>query len=87
LLTRTGGWTFEEPPESAGVSTLAAALTAAFARSDFGALAVAREPASFLAALADAVTFAMYCGRSPTTAIADSLMRASPTCYGRSPTQ
>ena len=60
LLTRTGGWTFEEPPESAGVLTLAAALTAAVARSDFGALAVAREPASFLAALADAVTFAMY---------------------------
>jgi hypothetical protein len=60
LLTRTSGWTFEEPPESAGVSALAGALSTAVARSDFGALAVASEPASFLAALADAVTFAMY---------------------------
>jgi len=60
LLTRTGGWTFEEPPESAGASTLAAALSDAVAGSDVDALAAAREPTSFLAGLADAVSWAMY---------------------------
>ena len=60
LLTRTGGWTFDEPPESAGASTLAAALATAVAHGDVDALAVTRDATSFLAALADAVTWAMY---------------------------
>jgi hypothetical protein len=55
-----GGWGWEEPPESAGPARLAAALGAAVSRSDIGALAVVREPVSFLSALADAVTWAMY---------------------------
>ena len=60
LLTRTGDWGWDEPPESAGAARLAAALGAAVARSDVGALAAARGPASFFSALADAVTWAMY---------------------------
>jgi hypothetical protein len=60
LLTQTGGWDWEEPPESAGATRLAAALGAAVSRSDIGALAVARDPASLFAALADAVAWAMY---------------------------
>lgn len=60
LLVRTGGWEWEEPPQSAGAARLAEALGAAVARSDVGALAVAREPTSFLAGLADAVAWAMY---------------------------
>jgi hypothetical protein len=39
---------------------LAAALGDAVARTDVGTLALARQPASFLSALADAVTWAMY---------------------------
>jgi hypothetical protein len=60
LLTHSGGWRWEEPPDSAGAARLAAALGVAVARSDVGALALAREPASFFLALADAVTWAMY---------------------------
>jgi hypothetical protein len=60
LLTRTGGWDWEEPPESAGATRLAAALGGAVSRSGIGELAVAREPASLFSALADAVTWAMY---------------------------
>jgi hypothetical protein len=60
LLTQTGGCGWEEPPDSAGAARLAAALGAAVASCDVGALAVAREPASFFAALADAVTWAWY---------------------------
>ena len=48
LLTHSGGWRWEEPPESAGAARLAAALGVAVARSDVGALAVAREPAHAL---------------------------------------
>jgi hypothetical protein len=44
----------------AGPDQLADAVAGAVARSDVGALAVAREPASFLLALADSVTWAMY---------------------------
>lgn len=60
LLIRTGGWTFDEPPESAGAQARATALAAAVARSDFGALAVARDPESLLPALTQAVSLAMY---------------------------
>jgi len=60
LLTQTGGWEWEEPPDSAGAARLAEALGVAVARSDIGALGIAREPASFLLALADAVAWAMY---------------------------
>jgi hypothetical protein len=60
LLTHTGGWGWEEPLESAGAARLAEAVGVAVARSDVGALAVAREPASFFLALADAVAWAMY---------------------------
>lgn len=60
LLTQTDGWAWREPAKSAGAAGLAAALGVAVARSDVGALAGAREPASFLAALADAVAWAMY---------------------------
>ena len=60
LVTHSGGWGWEEPPESAGAAGLAAALGVAVARSDVGALAVTREPASFFLALADAVAWAMY---------------------------
>jgi len=60
LLTHTGGWGWEEPLESAGAARLAEALGVAVARSDFGAFALACEPASFFPALADAVAWAMY---------------------------
>jgi hypothetical protein len=60
LLTETAGWALAEPPESAGGERLAAALGAAVARSDLGALAVAHDPASFFLGLADAVSWAMY---------------------------
>jgi hypothetical protein len=59
-LTQTGGWGWDEPPESVGAARLAAALGGAVARSDVGALAVAHEPALFISALADAVTWARY---------------------------
>ena len=60
FLTQTGGWAWAEPPVSAGAAGLATELGVAVARSDLRALAVAREPASFFAALADAVAWAMY---------------------------
>jgi hypothetical protein len=60
LVEQTGGWEWEEPPESAGAARLAAALGAAIARSDLGALATADQPTSFISALAETVTSAMY---------------------------
>lgn len=60
LLTQTGGWGWDCPPESAGGSAMVKALGAAVARSDVEALARACEPASFLRALADSVTSARY---------------------------
>jgi hypothetical protein len=60
LLTQTRGWALKEPLESEGAARLAAALGAAVARTDVGALGVAREPGSFLPPLADAVSWAMY---------------------------
>jgi hypothetical protein len=60
LLTHTAGWEWKEPPESGGAARLAAELTAAVGRSDVGALAGARDPASLFSALADSVAWAMY---------------------------
>src|SRR5437588_13075953 len=60
LLTHTAGWRWEEPLESAGAARLAEAVGVAVARSDVGALAIAREPASFFPMLADVVAWAMY---------------------------
>jgi hypothetical protein len=77
VLTHTGGWRWEEPPESAGAARLAAELAVAVARSDVGVLAVAREPASFFLALADAVTCAMY-WQEPMTETVVWRIRASP---------
>lgn len=59
-MQSTGGWRCGVPPESAGPDALARALGDAIVHSDVQALAVAREPSSFLEALVYTVSWAMY---------------------------